>query len=193
MTSWQYLQAGGIAIVAVALVVGATAKVTTPSHLRTTLDALGLDRRRMQLTVRALPAVELFAAALLVIAPSYGVVQALVLIVFAAFGVAGAWAIWRHRATPCACFGALHPHATLGIVQPIEFLVVCALMTTLWVSPPEWSTADGARGFVACLLLSSLVLLVGAAPKWRRIRNDRISFATTRRRIRQLAMEDADA
>jgi uncharacterized membrane protein YphA (DoxX/SURF4 family)/thiol-disulfide isomerase/thioredoxin len=152
--------------------VAAIAKLADMPGSRQALEDFGIPARRVRAGAIALPAAELLAAVLLVIAPTAQAGGALAALLLGAFVVGIARALAGGRAPDCHCFGQLHSapagretivrNAVLGLVA--LFVVVGGPGPSL----PGW-VADHDATEVALVATAALAgaLALACAALWR--------------------------
>lgn len=140
---------------AAVLLYAGMSKVAAPRSFLKTLEAIGIPYP--QVVLRLVPAIEVAAAAGLLVQPRSAVTAALVCALGMAFAAAGLIASRRRLNVACACFGRSSA-GRLGIRQVLwlpafVMVVLAAQQTSLdgpWTGPPAFCALALAIGAASC-------------------------------------------
>jgi hypothetical protein len=101
-----------------------------------------------------------------------------VIVLFAAFAALGVFALVSGRAVDCGCFGSLY-RARLGWTQ-IGQLIVVAAAAMLIFPRTDWPISSALSAMVAVNAAVGVGFMLAIGPKWRTVRQQRLSLAGPR-------------
>jgi|SRR5581483_1202089 len=172
-------------VIATFLLFSAAAKAVSLEAAVGALTDLGIPRPYAQVGASLATSAEASVAVGIALWPGALLVQLACIVLFAAFAVAGAFALWIGRPIDCGCFGSLR-RSSLGRTQVLEFAVVAPAVLLSARLGPGWTTKSGVTVLFAAELVVFAVLLSVLLPRWRRLRTERLSLYAARAAARRL-------
>lgn len=175
---------GLLLVVAVFLIVSATAKGVHPNAAATALVELGLQRALARVAVVVGVVLETCVAGAIVLWPRALEARLACAGLFTVFALVGGVALITDRRVECGCFGSLH-RSRLGLPQILQLAAVVPVMFLLGGNGPLWTPQTGLAVLLGVVAASSAVLLAHAGPTWWRIRRDQRSLAGAKEYVRR--------
>jgi hypothetical protein len=158
------------------LIFSAVSKLSTPARTADMFARLGVSAKTARVLAYLVATVEWLVGGSVLIAPSSGYVQTVVVLLFGTFALTGIFALVTGRQVKCACFGAAF-EGQLGWAQLVQLLAVSgATVAVSRFDATNPAVSTSLLALVAAHLLSAAALLALAFSPWFAIRRQRVSL-----------------